>query len=260
MEENLKQKLKKHLRWFILNAIVWLKCSYVFAASKEENLSDEFFNAAMQVEAKDSPLSVDATAQTQTAAGKATEQAMAAEQVGDEAMLSGNNVLDNIKEFLKHGAEKLQDVGNSIGHSLQNLTGGNPLITKLLVALILVVISIVIVVVLIVIAKKFIFKKKNMEEFEDEEDEEFDDSDFEDEEIETIEDSQTPDNTQDDDFEEIEPISHTKIPPKSTIKDEQPTQTQGPSSIPVKPQQIKHLASADSIQTAMKIFLKVTED
>lgn len=90
------------------------------------------------------------------------------ENVAEQAQ-QGNNFLNvlkeffvnfgsNVKEFLHNFAGKLQEFANVIGDKLNGLTGGNPLVSKILVALVLVLISIVIIVVLVLIAKKFVRK------------------------------------------------------------------------------------------------------
>ena len=100
--------------------------------------TDEFIQDALQVEVPEQ-------------AATTAEQNMAAEQVGEETINAGNNVLHTIKD-------SLQNFGDLIGENLEKITGGNPFITKILVALVLVVISVFVITILVLIAKKFVFK------------------------------------------------------------------------------------------------------
>lgn len=220
MVENLKQKLNKNklLRNIVYSAIGWCYANCTFAVPKEENLSDEIFNAAMQVETSKDNYNDIANVVDSQAAGNAAEQI--------DTAVSGNNILDN-------AVNGLQNVGSSIGDNMDVVTGGNLLVTKLLVVFVLVFVSICIIVVLILLAKKFVFKKttnpfvaataKDTKDMNL--DEEFDESKFEDDELPYADDD-------DDEFldeekmPEIKRTSHTMIPPKSMIKhDEEPQET-----------------------------------
>ena len=287
MAENLKQKLNniKELKWTILSAIVFLQtCCYAFATEKTENLSDEIFNAALQVEAADkyNGITTEAAKAVDTAVkGNAAEQAMAAEQVGEETISSGNHVIQSIKNLVHHSTDSLKDMGSSLDGSVGAATGNNAFLTKLIVVFILVAISIVIIVAIILIAKKFVFKKSNLTEFAADDDIEFDESKFEDDGFQQIED--------DDDFEEIQDskqqgnTSHTMIPPKSQIEQEPPVQqvqdeisqeyeepaqvqqqtVQQQTQVPITPQHGNiafKISEPQNIQEAMKIFLKITKE
>lgn len=146
MAENLKQKQNKInlLKSIVYSAISWSYANCTFAIQKEENLSDEIFNAAMQVEASADNYNGIANAVDSQTAGNAAEQI--------ETAASGNNILHN-------AVNGLQNVGSSLGDNMDAVTGSNPLVTKLLVVFVLVFISICIIVVLILLAKKFVFKK-----------------------------------------------------------------------------------------------------
>lgn len=100
----------------------------------------------------------------ETATGAIAPTAQPAESA---AAQSGANFVDSAKEFFTnfsgkiqhylHGfTDKLHDFANLIGEKLNVLTGGNPLISKIAVALVLVLISVVIIVILVLIAKKFV--------------------------------------------------------------------------------------------------------
>lgn len=118
----------------------------------------EFFEAAEGITL---PTDETATGAVAPTVENVAEQAQQAQQ--------GGNALEPIKEFfanfggnLQSGwqgfCEKLQGFANIIGDKLNGLTGGNPLVSKIVVALVLVLISIVIIVVLVLIAKKFVHK------------------------------------------------------------------------------------------------------
>lgn len=198
MAENLKQKLNKInlLKSIVYSAISWSYANCTFAVPQEENLSDEIFDAAMQVEgAADKYNDITNVVDSQPV-----------EQIGDEAISAGNNVLHN-------AVNGLQNVGSSIGDNMDAVTGGNPLFTKLLVVFVLVFISICIIVILILLARKFVFKKttnpfvsaNNMST-----DEDFDESKFEnDNDDELLDEEKTT---------ETKRTSRTIIPPKSTIE------------------------------------------
>ena len=195
-------------RLFISIALLF-NSGIAFAANEEE-----FFNAAMNLEAK-APQTNAADAAAQVAASVPTETA-------------GNAV--------QKATESLQNLGGSIGDSVSSITHANPFATKLLVALILVMISIVIIIVMILLAKKFVFKKHIQvpEEYEEEEYEDFNENDIDQDEIETVEDDANANKPRE---------SHTMIPPKSKIEPE-----------PKKVQQ-----NSETVESAMKVFLKVTE-
>lgn len=295
MDANQKQKLNKiiNLKWFLLSAIVCLYANCAFAAP-QENLSDEFFAAAMQVESpeKYNGINADAINLVKTAGSSSTEQAMAAEQVGEETMLAGNNLLHNIKSVIQQSNDGLKDFGSSIGGNIGSFTGENPFITKLLVVFILVAISILIIVVLVLFAKKFVFKKKNLSPFDTDEDydEEFDESNFdEDEEIEDIDGEEDFD--EEPQIEEKQRVSHTRIPPKSQIEHTEvksniektpilqeeinsniaeqsaPTQNSIPNSSQTQTVEMinrktrtNRLEVPQDVKSAMKIFLKITAE
>lgn len=212
--ENLKQKLNKIIKNLSYSAISLFYANCTFAVPKEENLSDEIFNAAMQVESSGDKYNGITNVIDSQSVGNAAEQI--------ETATSGNNVLNN-------AVNGLQNVGSSLGDNMDAVTGGNPLITKLLVVFILVFISIFIIIVLILLARKFVFKK-TVNPFvatgcdEMPLDEEFDESKFEDDELPYADDD-------DDEYSEeeltVKPepkrTSHTIIPPKSMIeRDEKP--------------------------------------
>lgn len=107
----------------------------------------------------------------ETTTGANAPAAQATENVAEQAQ-HGANFVDSAKDFftnlggnIQHGLQgftgKLQEFGNFIGEKLQGITGGNPLISKIAVALVLVLISVLIIVVLVLIAKKFVHKTQS---------------------------------------------------------------------------------------------------
>ena len=226
-----------------------------FAETKEENLSDEFFNAAMQINVP----SDETSSGLAVNAGNVAEQNMAAEQVGEETMNAGTNVLLSIKDWLEKTTDKLQDFGNSIGNQIGNHTGSNPVITKLLVALVLVAVSVVIIVVMVLIAKKFIFKKQNVRQFASDEEDEYDEYDEDDDGYEEYEDGED-----DQEYDEYgEPITQAQKQPENQPQkqpqrqsQEQKVQnTQNEMSNP----QPRSVSAPKTMDEAIKIFLQVTE-
>lgn len=148
---------------------------------------------------------------------------------------------DNAGNIVQRATDSLQNFGGNIGDSISSLTHANPFVTKLAVAMILVLISIVIIVIMILLAKKFVFKKHTMQQLSEDYDEsEYDD--FEEDEIEQEEENLPEPEVAQEAPKERE--SHTMIPPKSKIEPEIK-----------KPQQ-----NTETVESAMKIFLKVTED
>ena len=96
----------------------------------------------------------------ETTTGATAPAAQATENVAEQAQ-HGANFVDSAKEFfanlggnIQHGLQgftgKLQEFGNFVGEKLQGITGGNPLISKIAVAL-----------VLVLIAKKFVHKTQS---------------------------------------------------------------------------------------------------
>lgn len=176
--ESLKQKLNNYYNQIgckIYLAVISLFSALPVFAENEEN---DFFDPLNNIPGD--------TVETPV---NPTEQQMAAEQVGNKAMDAGNNVLVSIKTFFENCSHKLQEYGHLLSGHLEKLTGGNPLVTKLIVCLILVLISVVVIVILVLIAKFFVFKKKKTNIFQSHEmaqgeDDEFDDLE-DDEEIET---------------------------------------------------------------------------
>lgn len=229
-----------------------------FAETKEENLSDEFFNAAMQINVP----SDETSSGLAVNAGNVAEQNMAAEQVGEETMNAGTNVLLSIKDWLEKTTDKLQDFGNSIGNQIGNHTDSNPVITKLLVALVLVAVSVVIIVVMVLIAKKFIFKKQNVRQFaSDEEDEydEYDEYDEDDDEYEEYEDGED-----DQEYDEYgEPITQAQKQPENQPQKQPQRQSQEQkvqnTQNEVSNPQPRSVSAPKTMDEAIKIFLQVTE-
>ena len=217
MAENQKQKLNKInlLKNIVYSAI---GCSYAnctFAVSKEENLSDEIFNAAMQVQSSsDDYNSITNVVDSQAASN-------AAEQI--DTTVAGNNVLHN-------AVNGLQNIGSSLCDNINTVTGNNPLVTKLLVVFILVFISICIIIVLILLAKKFVFKKTvnpfvTTKDNEMDLDEEFDESKFEDDELPYADDDDELMEEEQNTEPKQKRISHTMIPPKSMIEHDEETES-----------------------------------
>lgn len=169
-----------------------------------------------------------------------------AENVAEQVQ-QGNNALDavkeffvnlsgNIKEYLQSFTGKLQEFANIIGDKLNGLTGGNPLVSKIMVALVLVLISIVIIVILVIIAKKFI-RKTTSNPFQSQPFEEIDNGD---------------------DFDEIDDIDEENVDDGNTpssLKEEGTTAIQEPVS---SEEQIT-LRTPTDITGAMKNFLNITE-
>lgn len=226
-----------------------------FAETKEENLSDEFFNAAMQINVP----SDETSSGLAVNAGNVAEQNMAAEQVGEETMNAGTNVLLSIKDWLEKTTDKLQDFGNSIGNQIGNHTGSNPVITKLLVALVLVAVSVVIIVVMVLIAKKFIFKKQNVRQFASDEEDEYDEYDEDDDEYEEYEDGED-----DQEYDEYgEPITQAQKQPENQPQKQPQRQSQEQkvqnTQNEVSNPQPRSVSAPKTMDEAIKIFLQVTE-
>jgi len=229
--------------------------SPAFAETKEENLSDEFFNAAMQINVPNDETSSGLAVN----AGNVAEQNMAAEQVGEETMNAGTNVLLSIKDWLEKMTDKLQDFGNSIGNQIGNHTGSNPVITKLLVALVLVAVSVVIIVVMVLIAKKFIFKKQNVRQFASDEEDEYDEDDEDDDEYEEYEDDED-----DQEYDEYgEPITQAQKQPENQPQKQPQRQPQEQKAQNIQNEmsnpQPRSVSAPKTMDEAIKIFLQVTE-
>ncbi len=147
--------MKKLVNNFILIMIaIFTNAKIAFA----ENDSD-FFAAAEGI-----TLPTDETATGATAP-------QVSEEIAEQAQNSGNFIDSakgffsdfggNIQGFWQNFSGKLQEFANFIGDKLNGITGGNPLISKIAVALVLVLISIVVIVVLVLIAKKFVKKTQS---------------------------------------------------------------------------------------------------
>lgn len=147
------------------------------------------------------------------------------------------NLGSNFQQGSQGFMVKLQDFGNYIGEKLNVVTGGNPLISKIAVALVLVLISVVIIVVLVLIAKKFVHKTQS-NPFEAQPFASTDDNDFA-----TIEDNNLQDNgsfvTADNNDGTVDIGNQTS---QKVISEEQ-----------------KMLSSPTDITGAMRNFLNVTE-
>lgn len=144
--------MKKLANNLSLMAISFLASASVAFAENDK----DFFEAAEGI-----TLPTDETA-TGTTAPQTAESAAEQAQHGASFVDSAKEFFANLGGNIQHGTqgfvEKLQDFGNFIGEKLNVLTGGNPLVSKIAVALVLVLISIVIIVVLVLIAKKFVHK------------------------------------------------------------------------------------------------------
>ena len=214
-----------------------------FSQIKEENLTDEFFNAAINLET-----AAENTAETTSATEQATQQAaQIVENIAETAATRENavktNMADTLKETLHAVVDKIQHAGNLISEKISALTHGNPLITKLLVISVLVLVSIAVIIVLVLIAKKFVFKKQAIQQIAPEaedNDDEFDTSKFDDD-IEPV--------VQDDDDDEIE------VTPVSQVEETQP------QSIKNEPASIKSdtIKTPKTLDEAIKNFIKITE-
>ena len=225
---NFCKKINNTLLW--LSAIIYC-CPSVFA-EQGDIPTDEFIQDALQVNLPENAENAENLAETD----------MAAEQLEDVAANAGSNIFVSFKDHL-------QDFGNSIGHHLEKITGGNPFITKLLVGLVLVLISIVVIVVLVLIAKKFVFKNKTSASknlFEQKRTENSDDE----EEYEEYE----------EEYEEVEDDdSETEQQPQqqTTAAKEQPSVPSTPKTmnidLPIDEDE------PESIQDAITKFLSVTE-
>lgn len=224
-------------------------------ANNDKNLTEQFFDAATQINVPgdSTELSVDA--------GNVAEQNMAAEQVGENTMNAGTNVLLTIKEWMEKTATNLQDFATNIGTQIEQHTGSNPLVTKLLVIFALVFVSIIVIVIMILIAKKFFFKPKNQNPFnnhateidsedsieeeteEYDEDDEFDESQFED-------DEPIPDEYEDDEYDD----SYQEV----ASQESEQKQTE-PIQINKKLTQKVSITTPQTIDEAIKNFLSITE-
>ena len=202
--------------------ILFIGCNPIFAATKEENLSDEFFNAAMK-------LPTDET----------TAAPVQAPDVATNSAASNSNFMQPVIDVFNKSVEGMQSFGTSLSSQIEKLIGHNPFLSKLLVALILVVVSIVVIVILALIAKKIISKNNNKNtvsntEFSDEEE------DYE----EVIEDA---DEFPDEGFAQ-------------TANNQAQAETENTSEAQnVVNYSAKILTSPTTVDDAMKMFLKITE-
>ncbi len=138
MEENLKIKQNKfqNLKWFVLSAVLFINCTFIAA---EENLSDEFFNAAMKVEASSQNINT----------VKNTHSVFT-----NLASPSEVNTVVNKNDFLNHSY-------NISKNFILNLTGHNIFAAKILIVILLVLFISLLIAFFIFFAKKFVFKKNN---------------------------------------------------------------------------------------------------
>lgn len=126
--------------------IILIGSSPIFATTKEENLSDEFFNAAMNLPTDEStavPVQV-------------------AESSANSAQ-SGGSFMQPVIDVFNNLTDTLQNFGSSISIQIEKLIGHNPFLSKLLVVLILVFVCIIIIIFLAFIAKKIISKTNNLQ-------------------------------------------------------------------------------------------------
>lgn len=120
---------------------------------------NDFFEAAEGI-----TLPTDETATGATAPQVSDEIAEQVQNNGNFVDVVKNFFSDlggNLQNFWQNFSGKLQEFANFIGDKINGITGGNPLISKIAVALILVLISIVVIVVLVLIAKKFVRKTQS---------------------------------------------------------------------------------------------------
>lgn len=126
--------------------IVLIGSSPIFATTKEENLSDEFFNAAMNLP----------TDETTAVPVQVAESSANSAQSGGSFMQPVIDVFNNL-------TDTLQNFGSSISIQIEKLIGHNPFLSKLLVVLILVFVCIIIIIFLAFLAKKIISKTNNLQ-------------------------------------------------------------------------------------------------
>lgn len=195
-------------------------CNPIFATTKEENLSDEFFNAAMN-------LPTDET----------TAAPLQAPDVATNAAANNSNFMQPVIDAFNKSVEGMQTFGSSISSQIEKLIGHNPFLSKLLVVLILVVVSIIVIVILALIAKKVMTNKNVVVDSVDGNEE-----DFEEYEEEVEQDS----------FDEQATISaENNVVSDSQNKVELKRAGDSNSS--------KILTSPTTVDDAMKMFLKITE-
>lgn len=143
----------------LANNLSLIAASFLASASVVFAESDkDFFEAAEGITLPTDETATGATAPVPQAAEGAAEQAQHGANFVDSAKEFFTNLGGNIQHGTQGFTDKLQAFGNLIGEKLNVVTGGNPLISKIAVALVLVLISIVIIVVLVLIAKKFVHK------------------------------------------------------------------------------------------------------
>lgn len=203
--------------------LLLIGCNPIFAATKEENLSDEFFNAAMN-------LPTDET----------TAVSVQASDVATNAAANNSNFMQPVSDAFNKSVEAMQSFGTSLSSQIEKLIGHNPFLSKLLVALILVVVSIVVIVILALIAKKIISKNNNKNTIFNTNSSDVEDDDFE----EVIEDS---DEFPDEGFAQ-------------TVNNQAQTETDNTSETQnTVNYSAKILTSPTTVDDAMKMFLKITE-
>ena len=143
----------------LANNLSLIAASFLASASVVFAESDkDFFEAAEGITFPTDETATGATAPVPQAAEGAAEQAQHGANFVDSAKEFFTNLVGNIQHGTQGFTDQLQNFGNLIGEKLNVVTGGNPLISKIAVALVLVLISIVIIVVLVLIAKKFVHK------------------------------------------------------------------------------------------------------
>ena len=132
----------------LANNLSLIAASFLASASVVFAESDkDFFEAAEGITFPTDETATGATAPVPQAAEGAAEQAQHGANFVDSAKEFFTNLVGNIQHGTQGFTDKLQNFGNLIGEKLNVVTGGNPLISKIAVAL-----------VLVLIAKKFVHK------------------------------------------------------------------------------------------------------
>lgn len=238
--ENLKQKLNNFLKnkfYYLLPLIFMISGQMVFAENEGQN--EEFLDAAMQIQVPTDEMSN-------------IQEPAPIEPFENEPVTTSNN---GLKDVFNNFSDKLQDFGNSIGSNFEHLTGGNVVLTKIIIGLILVLMSIVVITVLVLIAKKVIFKNQKVVSqnlFENKNQNiEYDENDEEYEEIEEYEEVDA------DEYEDEGTV--TPIEPSKEDEKIKPTTQNKNSQVKASSINLSLSNEPKTIADAMQNFLSITE-
>ena len=220
MAENLRKKNNKKIATYLLLLLSLFVTNLCWAGPEEENLTDDFFKAAMQVESVNDSQSeqTDAASQDNNNENKAENETV-------------KKISENIKTFTDNSVEKIKTYSIQFNNFAEKTTKGNKLLAKLMIISVLTVISILLIFILLIIFKLLFGRKKSNKN-------PFSSSKFENQ--------QTVDNLSEQDFE-IEDTDEVQeaVPEKAVIEDE------------TKSRLISEPSPTD-IKSAVNLFIKIT--